>query len=377
MWIPRQTLKIIKKSLTVKKKIIILYGPRQVGKTSLLELLLEKKKVKNGFFNCELTTVKRQLESINPFATKSFFGDASIIVLDEAQKITNIGLALKQLIDTFPDMKIIATGSSSFDLANEVNEPLTGRALEYFLYPLSILELVEKNGLIETEESIEKILIYGLYPEIVLAGDELKEKLLVTLANQYLYKDVLAFEELKKPELLLKLLELLALQLGQEVSTHELATNLHVGCATVERYLDLLEKSFVIFPLRAYSRNARTEITKKRKIYFWDLGVRNAILNRFQPLNLRDDIGALWENFLIVERCKALSFQEKTVKTYFWRTFAQKELDYLEERNGIINAYEFKWQKGKSKKPVEFLNTYKEATFKEISRENFMEFIKA
>lgn len=375
MWIPRKILKNLEKGLQINKKIIILYGPRQVGKTSLLQSFLEQKKIKNSFFNCELLTVKYQLESLNPYATRSFLGDEEIVVLDEAQKVKNIGLVLKQLIDTYPEMKIIATGSSSFDLANEVNEPLTGRALEYFLYPLSILELIEKYGTLLTRESLEKILVYGLYPEIILAHDADKEKLLTILASQYLYKDVLAFEELKKPELLTKLLELLALQLGQEVSVHELAVNLQVARSTVERYLSLLQKSFVIFPLRAYSRNARSEITKKRKIYFWDLGIRNAILNRFQPLHLRDDVGALWENFLIVERYKSLSFQDANVKTYFWRTHTQKELDYLEERNEKLYAYEFKWQKRKSKKTNEFLKLYKKASFQEINRENYMEFL--
>ncbi|MCG2689554.1 ATP-binding protein [Candidatus Parcubacteria bacterium] len=372
--IARDISKIVEKYL-FKGKIIIVYGARQVGKTTLVRNILNSSDSSNGYFNCELLSVKRQLESLEPYKTKEFLGDSKIIILDEAQKVENIGLALKQLIDTFPDIQIVATGSSSFDLSNKINEPLTGRAFEFKLYPLSIQELVKYSDKKIVLESLDKILTYGLYPEVYLSGRNLAQKLIETISSQYLYKDVLEIEQIKKPQTIIRLLELLAMQLGSEVSITELATTLQINYDTVERYLDLLEKSFVIFRLRSFSRNLRKEITKKNKVYFYDVGIRNAILNRYNALSLREDIGGLWENFLIAERIKYLDGKEIPFNNYFWRTHDQKEVDYIEEINGKIHAYEFKWKEEGAKIPVEFLNTYKNASFKVINKDNFLSFL--
>jgi len=372
--IDRSLSELIEKYLH-KNKILIIYGARQVGKTTLVKQVLKKNNSSTGYYNCELLSVKRQLESQNRSSTRSFLGDHSIIVLDEAQKVENIGHILKQLVDLYPRMRIIATGSSSFDLANKINEPLTGRALEFTLYPLSLMEIIHHESRSAIDEKLEKMLTYGLYPEVYLSGSSFAGKLIETIASQYLYRDVLELEELKKPRLLLSLLELLALQLGNEVSTYEIATQLQVGRKTIDRYIELLEKSFVIFRLRAFSRNIRKEITKKHKIYFYDLGIRNALLNRFNPLSLRDDIGALWENFLIVERMKYLSSKEQTRGCYFWRTHDQKEIDYLESYSGKIFAFELKWNRDAAKRPVEFLLKYPNSTFHLVNKTNYYTFV--
>jgi len=358
-----------------KGKIIIIYGARQVGKTTIVKEILKNQGDAAGYFNCELLSVKRQLETLEPYRTKDFLGEHKLVVLDEAQKIENIGLVLKQLVDTFPNLQIIATGSSSFDLSNKINEPLTGRAFEFKLYPLSIREAINSSSQSVVLESLEKILIYGLYPEVYLSGKNLALKLIETISSQYLYKDVLEIEQVKKPQLILRLLELIAMQIGREVSVNELAVNLQVNRDTVERYIDLLEKSFVIFRLRSLSRNLRKEITKKNKIFFYDMGIRNAILNRYSALSLREDIGGLWENFLIAERIKYLDNKENPYNIYFWRTHDQKEVDFVEEINGQISAYEFKWKDKKIKKPLEFLKAYPNASYKAINRENFMDFL--
>jgi predicted AAA+ superfamily ATPase len=374
MLIKRDIQKVLEKYL-FKGKIIILYGARQVGKTTVVKEILNSYASNTGYFNCELTSVKRQLESLEPYQTRDFLGDSKIIVLDEAQKVENVGLVLKQLIDVFPNLQIIATGSSSFDLSNKINEPLTGRALEFKLYPLSISEIVKYSGKEAVLESLEKILTLGLYPEIYLSNKNMAQKLVETISSQYLYKDVFELEHIKKPQTIMRLLELLALQLGNEVSVNEIATGLQINRDTVERYIDLLEKSFVVFRLRAFSRNMRKEITKKNKIYFYDLGIRNAILNRYNPLSLRDDVGALWENFLIVERSKYLESKETLYNNYFWRTHDKKEIDYIEEINGSISAFEFKWKETKIKKPAEFFKIYANATLRVINRENFLSFL--
>jgi hypothetical protein len=373
MFIKRELTKSIEKYL-FKGKILMLFGPRQVGKTTLVKKLLEEHNSEEGYYNCEILSVKRQLEREDPYSTKKFLGDHKIIVLDEAQRITNIGLVLKQLIDTFPNIQIIATGSSSFDLANKINEPLTGRALEFKLYPLSVQELLGEYSKVVVSEKLDDILIYGLYPEVYLSSRDLSIKLLENISSNYLYKDILELQEVKKSSILVKLLELLALQLGSEVSINELALKLQVNHNTVERYIDLLEKAFVIFRLRGFSRNLRKEISKKDKIYFYDIGIRNAILNRFNRLELRDDVGALWENFLIVERRKYLGDSHQ-FNQYFWRTHDRKEIDYIEEREGKIEAYEFKWNKTSAKKPSDFFDAYPESSFEVINRNNFFEFV--
>jgi len=365
------------KNYLFKNKIIIIYGPRQVGKTTLSKRLLRPYGPVNGrYFNCELLTINQALSTTNEQALKNYLGSAKIVVFDEAQHIKNIGLVLKILIDTFPHIQIIATGSSSFDLANKISEPLTGRSIKFTLYPLSIQEIKNEIGALNLQSSLEKLLRFGSYPKVFLSPLEEARTELDSIASNYLYKDILKFEKLKKPSLLLDLLQLLALQVGNQVSYHELATNLKTSSATVAKYIDLLEKTFVIFKLRSFSRNLRKEISKSIKVYFYDLGIRNSLIQNFNPLKIRPDIGALWENFCLIERIKANQAKKRLVNSYFWRTYSQQEIDYLEESAGQLNAFEFKWNPNKKPKaPKDFLNTYQNSQFKVITPENYLSFL--
>ncbi|MBN1684178.1 MAG: ATP-binding protein [Gammaproteobacteria bacterium] len=360
-----------------KNKIVILYGPRQVGKTTLIKEILKEYGKEGRYFNCETLSAQAHFKTINPQLLKSFLGDYKIIVLDEAQRIENIGLLLKVLIDEYPNMQIIATGSSSFDLANKIIEPLTGRSITFLLYPLSAKEIKDQYDQFYVASYLEKFLIFGSYPEIFEASQEEAKVLLSNLSSNYLYRDILEFEQLKKSDLLLKLLQLLSLQIGSEVKCHELASALKTSSKTIERYIDLLEKAFVVFRLYAFSRNLRKEMTKSFKVYFYDLGIRNSIINNFNPLSLRsaDDLGALWENFCIIERLKYNQARGYLANTYFWRTYDQKEIDYIEESGGKLHAFEFKWNSGaKVKKPKEFLAVYANSDFKSINSDNCWEF---
>lgn len=357
-----------------KGKIIILYGARQVGKTTLAKKLLKEHGRPEDYFNCEIASIKSALEKEDPAALKKFLGDGRLIVLDEAQKINNIGLILKLLVDTYPEMQIIATGSSSFDLANQVNEPLTGRALEFTLYPFSLRELKNFYKNYEFAGQLENLLVYGLYPEIVKTGLPEARELLDNLSNKYLYQDILIFDRVKKSGLVVKLLQLLALQIGNEVSINELAVNLQCSRSTVVNYLDILEKAFIIFRLRAYSRNQRKEIVKKQKIYFFDLGIRNSLISRYNGLDVRDDVGALWENFCIIERLKRIQADNLSCQKYFWRTTDQKEIDYVEEYDDRLDGYEFKWNKDKVSAPKEFLS-YKNSRITLVNRDNYQDFL--
>ena len=355
-----------------KGKIILLYGPRQVGKTTLVKDILSK--IPGRYINCEITENQRVLESGDLATIRTFIGEGNFFVFDEAQKVTNIGLVLKLLKDTYPELKIIATGSSSFDLANKASEPLTGRAFEFKLYPLSYGEIVGMKEAWERAAMLESLLTFGAYPEVVNNNWLDAPLFLNNLTAQYLYKDVFEFETLKKPKLLGNLLQLLALQLGSEVSLNELAIKLETTRKTVERYLDLLEKCFVIFPLYPLSRNPRREIGRKYKIYFYDLGVRNSLISRFTPLAAREDVGALWENFCVIERRKALAYGLLSHNQFFWRDVRGGEVDYVEEYDGRIHGYEFKWGKGQSRPPKNFLETYK-ADFATVNKENFIDFL--
>jgi uncharacterized protein len=299
-----------------------------------------------------------------------------LIVLDEAQHIHDIGRVLKIISDTFPEIQLIATGSSSFELGNRLAEPLTGRAREYFLYPLSMNELLNIKDRISLSADIEGILRFGLYPEVYGKPEREATEELSQIASNYLYKDILQFENIKRPQLLLNLLNALALQIGSEISINELSRMLSETVPTIQRYIVLLEKAFVIFRLRSFSRNLRKEIAKGQKIYFYDLGIRNALIRNFNPLNLRTDTGALWENFCIVERMKCNMNRRRFVNSWFWRTYEQKEIDYIEEEGGILTAIEFKFRPGKKSGVIkEFKETYKEVTFQTISRDNFWELI--
>ncbi len=302
-------------------------------------------------------------------------GDADLVLIDEAQRVKNIGLTLKIIIDQIKKPQLLVTGSSSFDLANEINEPLTGRKWEYLLLPISAPEMRDFHGAFEEERRLEQRMLYGMYPEIINnPGSE--RVLLNQLANSYLYKDIFTFQALRKPELLDRLLKALAVQVGQEVSFNALAQTVSSDVGTVERYVDLLEKSFVVFRLPAFSRNVRTELKKSRKIYFWDCGIRNAIIGDFRPLELRTDTGALWENFLIAERRKRNAYNGFYGHSYFWRTTQQQELDYIEDYDGSLHAYEFKWSTSKrASLPLTFRNAYPDTPFEVIRPDNYWTFL--
>jgi hypothetical protein len=355
--------------------IIIVYGARQVGKTTLVKQIIENSKEKSKYLNCEILSIKDQLKDPEPEKLKFFLGDAKLVVLDEAQSIENIGLILKVLIDTYPDIQIIATGSSSFDLANKINEPLTGRSLEFKLYPLSIQELKESKDLFDVESKLEKLLVFGSYPEVFLLDKEDAIQKLDQISSNYLFKDILSYDGLKKPTILVKLLKVLALQVGNEVNYNELSNSLDIDGKTVEKYIDLLEKCFIIFKLSAFSRNLRKEISKSVKIYFYDLGIRNSLIQNYNPLEIRNDAGALWENFCIIERIKMNRYNNIYANYYFWRTYTQKEIDLIEEKEGKLLAFEMKWGKSLKAAPKEFLEEYKNSNFEIINRNNYYKFL--
>ncbi|MGC8758145.1 MAG: ATP-binding protein [Caldisericaceae bacterium] len=358
-----------------KGKIIIVSGARQVGKTTMIEMLLHKLRRKVLYLNADESDVRALLADTTSTALKSIVGSAEIVFIDEAQRIKNVGITLKLFSDQIKGTQVIVTGSSSFDLANEISEPLTGRKYEFMLFPLSFTEMVKHNGELEEKRLLEHRLIYGYYPEIVSKPGEEKE-LLKSLANSYLYKDLLTLEQIKKPILLDKILKALALQLGSEVSYSEVGQLVNADQETVEKYIDLLEKSFVVFRLPAFSRNVRNEIRKGKKVYFYDNGIRNAIIGNFNLLINRNDVGALWENFLISERMKYLYYNNIDLNRYFWRTVQQQEIDYIEEQGGKLSAYEFKWSKKARKKfPKTFTRAYPESDTNLITQGNFEHFL--
>lgn len=371
--VPREIQPVIEKQL-FKGKVIILYGPRRVGKTTLSKQLLALHE-NSRYINCELLENKIALETTNSSTLKSFFGNYRLVVLDEAQQIRDIGRILKIMADTFPEIQIIATGSSSFELGNKINEPLTGRSREYLLFPFSVSELTRIKDKININADLEGILRFGLYPEVYGKPEKEAVEELSQISSNYLYKDILQFENIKRPNLILNLLNALALQLGSEVSLNELSRMLGETVPTIQRYIELLEKAFVIFRLRSFSRNLRKEIAKGQKIYFYDLGIRNALIRNYNPLNIRNDAGGLWENFCIVERMKYNMNRRRFVNTWFWRTYDQKEVDYIEEEGGKLLAVEFKMKPGRSKVNKEFLETYKEAAFMTVYGDNYWDFI--
>jgi predicted AAA+ superfamily ATPase len=339
-------------------KVILLLGPRQVGKTTLVKQLPESTTGKTLWLNGDESDVRQMLSDTTSTRLKTLIGDHRLVVVDEAQRIPDVGLTLKLMVDNIPGIQIIATGSSALELTGKINEPLTGRKFEYHLHPISFQEMVAHTSLLEEKRLLEHRLIYGYYPQIVTEpGNE--RALLQLLTDSYLYRDLFALEQIKKPLLLEKLLQALALQIGSEVNFHELGQLVGADKETVERYIDLLEKAFVIFRLSSLSRNLRNEIKKGKKIYFWDNGVRNAIIKNFNLPTLRQDVGGLWENFLMSERQKLMQYQEQYINTYFWRTHAQQEIDYIEEQGGIMRAWEFKWNaKAKNRIPRTFLDAY-------------------
>lgn len=358
-------------------RTIVLYGARRVGKTTLAKQILARHHDKRSrYLNCDLLSVRRALGVEEATTLKAFIGDQDLIVMDEAQQIENIGLVLKILVDEYPDMQVLATGSSSFDLVNQAAEPLTGRMYRFELYPLALQELAGDQGYSAVEPRLDFLLRYGTYPSIVNLSEQEARGALDELVSNYLYRDALAFVGVRKSTVLIKLLELLARQIGQEVSYQELGQALGIDRRTVIGYIDLLEQCFVIFRLGAFSRNLRKEVAKSIKIYFYDLGVRNSLIQNFAPLSVRSDIGALWENFCIVERRKLLRYGQQFVNQYFWRTYDQKEIDYLEEVDGQVRGYEFKWSStAKTKEPVDFLQAYPGSTIQRVDRGNFWQFL--
>ena len=363
----------IKKSL-FKGKVVILYGARQVGKTTLVKKILQEYK-DSRYLNCELLSTQEGLQDLETEKIKSFLGGYKLIVLDEAQNISNIGKVLKIMVDSYPDVQIIATGSSSFDLASKASESLTGRAYRFILYPFALLEIKQLGDLFYINSKLDKLLRFGSYPEIFYLDEQEAIGRLDEIASNYLYKDILQFEGIKKSSVIKNLLQALALQLGQEVSYQELANKLGINRLTVIKYLDVLEEAFIVFRLDALARNKRKEISKSIKVYFYDLGIRNSLIQNYNKLSLRNDAGALWENFCIVERLKFNSINGRYVNSYFWRTYDQKEVDYIEEVAGRFDGFEFKLNKGKTSKPKDFLENYENSSFKVIGRENYYDFL--
>lgn len=356
-------------------KVIVLFGPRRVGKTTLIKKFLEDRE-HFLFVSGDDIYVREFLSSGSIEKLKGFIGNKTLLVIDEAQEIENIGLNLKLLTDHLPHLEIVATGSSTFDLAKHVGEPLTGRKKVLNLYPLSQMELNAIETPSEVKAHLEDRLIYGSYPEVIttISRDE-RAEYLREIVSSYLYKDILRFDLVQKSKKLHDLLTLLAFQIGKEVSLSELATQLGINRLTVEKYLDLLEQVFVLVNIRGFSRNLRSEVTKTSRYYFYDVGVRNALINNFNPLALRSDVGELFENYLVLERLKKQHYLPLSSNNYFWRTYDQKEIDWVEEREGKLHGYEFKWSTQKAKAPSLWVETYNEASFQGIDRENYLTFI--
>jgi predicted AAA+ superfamily ATPase len=353
---------------------VIIYGARQVGKTTLVKEIQKKYPTDAVYLNCDEPDVREAFSNKTSTEIKAYLGKAKLAILDEAQRIKNIGLTLKLIADNFPEIQVVATGSSSFDLSNEIAEPLTGRKDEFYLYPFSLSELREIYSDLELNRLLEQRMIFGMYPEVIGGGAE-AEKKLKSLAKSYLYKDVLQFQNIRNNEAIEKLLQALALQIGNEVSYNELAQIVGISKNTVDSYIQILEKAFIIFRLKPYSRNLRNELKEMRKIYFFDTGIRNVIISNLNPLNLRQDAGALWENFLISERLKYSNNNGLDRNVYFWRTREGKEIDYIEEANGKLAGFEIKWKKDKFKAPEIFLKTYEGSSLKLVNKNSYTEFI--
>jgi uncharacterized protein len=357
-----------------KKKAIILMGPRQVGKTTLLKSLFEKS-TEIIWLNGDEPDIQSIFENISSKRLEAIIGNKKMIIIDEAQRIPEIGLKMKLITDQLLNVQLIATGSSTFELSNKLNEPLTGRKWEFKMYPISFQEMVNHHGLLNEIRLLPHRLIYGFYPDVANHPGNEKE-ILKQLSDSYLYKDLLMIDQIKKPSALVKLLQVLALQIGSQVSYHELGQICGLDGKTIEKYMMLLEQSYIIFRLTSFSRNQRNELKKSRKVYFFDNGIRNSLIANFEQIENRTDIGALWENYLVSERVKYLAYQQKWVNNWYWRTTEQQEIDYVEEENGQLSAYEFKWNlKAKGSIPNSFKKTYPTATINIIHRENFEQFL--
>ncbi len=360
-----------------KQKALIIYGPRQVGKTTLLNDFLSSTKLRYRLDNGDNIRTQHLLGSQDLEKILAYCEGFELIAIDEAQKIPHIGTALKMMVDHVPNIRVIVTGSSSFALSGEVGEPLTGRKTTLTLFPIAQLELLSLFNKQQLGEQWKERLIFGSYPDILTASSkEQKQRRISELAESYLLKDILELEKIKNSKILLDLLRLVAFQIGSEVSMNELGSQLGIDTKTVQRYLDLLEKSFVVFNVRGFSRNLRKEITKKSKYFFYDCGIRNAIIANFNDIELRNDMGALWENFIFSERLKYRNYKDMVANCYFWRTWDQHEIDMIEEREGKLFAYELKWKEGKKTQvPHDWQKAYPESEYHVITPENFLSFI--
>lgn len=372
----RDLLQVIKKNCFTGKAIILI-GARQVGKTTLLKTLIQEQNIDDTLFiNCDEPQNVSLLTNRNLRDIQTLIGKKKLIVIDEAQKVDNIGLTIKLMVDNITDIQVIATGSSAFELRNRLNEPLTGRKFEYHMYPISTNEILQSEGLMDVNRLFEQRLIYGSYPDILTHTGDARE-LLTTLTDSYLYKDILTTDSLRKPDLLDKLLRALAYQVGSEVSYSELAQTIGSDSKTVERYIELLEKCYIIFRLHGLSRNLRNELKRAKKIYFYDNGVRNAIIQQFAPIDMRNDMGQLWENFFITERIKYNHYTHNYCNIYFWRTNSQQEIDLIEEKDGALTAFEMKWntKKSNTRFPKSFLEAYKPKETIVITPDNYLNWL--
>ncbi|HPI79252.1 MAG: ATP-binding protein [Cyclobacteriaceae bacterium] len=357
-------------------RVLVVYGPRRVGKTTLINQFLSSTKLNYKLDSGDDIKVQGIVSSSNIAWIKEYCKGYDLIVLDEAQNIPEVGKGLKIMVDHIPGIKVIATGSSSFDLSSKIGEPLVGRQRILKLFPVATMELLNHFNRVEVKNHLEELLIFGSYPEVlIMEGHNSKARYLVDLVNAYLLKDILALERVRSPKVLLGLLRLLAYQIGSEASMNELANNLRMDVKTIGRYLDLLEKSFIIFSLGGFNRSLRNEVTSKRKYYFYDTGIRNAIINAFNPMDMRNDKGALWENWIMMERLKKKVYQSIFSNDFFWRTYARHEIDLIEEREGKLYAYEFKWKDKAHKTPKEWTSNYPGVPVEFITSENFFPFI--
>lgn len=370
-YLESQTEAILKKG-----KVFVLYGPRRVGKTELIRKMISGFSGKIFTGTGDNQEVRELLSAQKLSQLQTALGSYQLLFIDEAQRIPEVGYALKLLIDHFPEMIILVTGSSSFDLSNKIGEPLTGRNTLRNLFPISVLELHQQFGGMYVLQKLEDLLIFGAYPEVLNATSaEDKKEYLISIRDSYLLKDILELESIKNPSKLSDLLKLLAFQIGQEVSLNELSNSLGIAKQSVERYLDLLEKTFIIKKVGGFSRNLRKEVVKTARYFFWDNGIRNALINNFNPIGQRNDLGMLWENFLYMERLKTKSYKRIFANDYFWRTYDRQEIDLVEERDGKLYAYEFKWKPQKVKAPKAWADAYPDSEFQVISKENFLEFL--
>lgn len=377
MYIPQTQIENLK-NLIAPGKVVVVYGARRVGKTTLLKKFLEKKDNTGVLFvNGDDIVARQYLESQSIDKLRDFVGNAALLVVDEAQYVEKIGLNLKLIVDHIPRIQVIATGSSSFELAKDVGEPLTGRKFILKLFPSAQMEISQTEKRHETQSNLESRLIFGSYPEVITTRDnQQREEYLREIISSYLFKDILALEGIRYSNKLVRLLQLLAFQIGNTVSLNELGRQLGMSKNTVERYLDLLEKVFVVFRLNGFSRNLRKEITKSQRFYFYDNGIRNALIGNFNPIEIRNDVGQLWENYIITERFKRQEYMREATHSFFWRTYDKKEIDLVEDRSGKLFAYEIKWRKTRVKVPKDWQRSYPDAGFEIIHRDNYLQFIR-